>query len=1002
MAAITITQLENAALDVAHIAELATSSELTATDRLGNTKNTMAGALAEYPNAYANAAAAAASAALAAAERTEAEAAQTAAEAARDAAIAGAFATWPTTAAGIGSGVQGVASLVGGSGGTNGTFALAFASGTQVIEPAGNFVVAGGIVTQVTITYAGYYSAGTPTLSFAASAGLTGASATAVMAANTAVNEYFCVPSAVAGEAAIVYRNLAGVATEIIRTPSIVGVLAMDSFHARATATAAEAAAMVRVKKLELFGADPTKFYSLKYLFWKDSGTRINITVVQHTDDAGTGAVDVCSYSISTTAYTGPVELTMAAVGGSGITGTVVIDFTDPTAMTVNSPSSSAAMYQRRAINPKCIVNGTARTANLNVVIHAALNTNSTLTTGLKLPFSDEMDTDYLRKVVKGIWLYGVDKTHDYILSVFDITDLGATCRLRATIHDLTLAADACAFSLTNSSADLATFIPTIPTSIKLTDATVTPKTQIYAVLDLDTSDAITGAGNITSTTMAQAGIHVASLYPAELTADYLDRDHWHEVIPVGAGQTYTTLRTAVESLYVGVGDARCNRSHYHHRILIDLVDDATYDATYLTVPEFVEVRGNGVGRTFIEKENEDTDALLEAHYDTKFRDLTIISDTLVEYCIHSDNSNVKSIGGVAQNRRLSQSFKRMVLRGGATQNGWLFGCGISSGQTILMDDVVLEHLNPSVSQAALGVHNTGPTISVPDVPLSYKPPLLDLRRVRSPDSTTVALYLQSLGAGAVARCVLGNCSFSLVQQAVASGELDTDLAASRYEWEIGGVYSGPILQSDADMLVLGTTAGQTPTGTAAALIFGTTDELGRGDKWIKTGTTKSLGARLGDCSSVNKTLTIGGQTHTFNADHTAQSNATLIAAINASLTTYPVAEVNIQYEIYPDTGYTRRMLNSTGATIAAGKFVKRTGANTIALADGTDDIYGFVYRSILNGLAGNVVVSKRIHGAYITGAAGDGKFGVTAGLLDYGAATKVGYVCASIVNLYP
>lgn len=46
MSAITVTDLNNAKLDVDHIAAIATSSSLTATDRLGGTKNTIAGMLA--------------------------------------------------------------------------------------------------------------------------------------------------------------------------------------------------------------------------------------------------------------------------------------------------------------------------------------------------------------------------------------------------------------------------------------------------------------------------------------------------------------------------------------------------------------------------------------------------------------------------------------------------------------------------------------------------------------------------------------------------------------------------------------------------------------------------------------------------------------------------------------------------------------------------------------------------------------------------------------------
>jgi len=53
MPAITITDLNNAKSDVDHIAALATSPALTATDRLGNVKKTMAGALADLAGSQA-------------------------------------------------------------------------------------------------------------------------------------------------------------------------------------------------------------------------------------------------------------------------------------------------------------------------------------------------------------------------------------------------------------------------------------------------------------------------------------------------------------------------------------------------------------------------------------------------------------------------------------------------------------------------------------------------------------------------------------------------------------------------------------------------------------------------------------------------------------------------------------------------------------------------------------------------------------------------------------
>lgn len=199
--------------------------------------------------------AAAADVALTHADVSLADAARIASEAARDAAIAGSILTWPTTAAGIGPGIAGVTSIVAGSGGANGTFALAYSGGTQVLAPVGVFTVAGGALVSVIITYPGYYSAGTPTLSFAASAGLTGASATAVMAANTPVNGFFTVPSALAVEAVLLYKNVAGVATLQKSYPSSA---AIPTFKGALTA----GAAMSSVQEAGVYYLTPSAGYT--------------------------------------------------------------------------------------------------------------------------------------------------------------------------------------------------------------------------------------------------------------------------------------------------------------------------------------------------------------------------------------------------------------------------------------------------------------------------------------------------------------------------------------------------------------------------------------------------------------------------------------------------------------------------------------------------------------------------------------------------------------------
>lgn len=85
---LTVADLDNAKLDVEHIAEIANSPEPTSTDRMGQIKETIAGLSAHFPNAYDDAVAAAASAATAQGAANAAVAAQGASELARDQALA--------------------------------------------------------------------------------------------------------------------------------------------------------------------------------------------------------------------------------------------------------------------------------------------------------------------------------------------------------------------------------------------------------------------------------------------------------------------------------------------------------------------------------------------------------------------------------------------------------------------------------------------------------------------------------------------------------------------------------------------------------------------------------------------------------------------------------------------------------------------------------------------------------------------------------------------------
>jgi len=121
---------------------------------------------------------------------TEADRATNAANAAE-----GSKEIYASTADALSNGVYALDSLVAGSGGTDGTFALAFSGGAGS-GAAGWFTVVSGAISAYEITARGRGYTSAPTVSFAASSGLTGASATAVIAANRDVGQSFLLRSA--------------------------------------------------------------------------------------------------------------------------------------------------------------------------------------------------------------------------------------------------------------------------------------------------------------------------------------------------------------------------------------------------------------------------------------------------------------------------------------------------------------------------------------------------------------------------------------------------------------------------------------------------------------------------------------------------------------------------------------------------------------------------------------------------------------------------------------
>lgn len=153
-------------------------------------------------------------------EAVEAETGAVAAESGANASVANATSYYPGARSHVPQGATvGAGSVIsGGSGGTNGTFALAFTGGNFAVNPTGTFTVAGGALTAVTITGPGLYVGGSiskPTLSFTASTGLTGAAGDFTTRFLRAAGEYYLTEHASDPLYVALFQNQANAAVEV-------------------------------------------------------------------------------------------------------------------------------------------------------------------------------------------------------------------------------------------------------------------------------------------------------------------------------------------------------------------------------------------------------------------------------------------------------------------------------------------------------------------------------------------------------------------------------------------------------------------------------------------------------------------------------------------------------------------------------------------------------------------------------------------------------------------
>lgn len=775
------------------------------------------------------------------------------------------------------------------------------------------------------------------------------------------------------------------------------------------------------LKNFELYGIDPSKKYYLKNFI--NNGTTLTIIFSKVDYDGVSNSVDVCNIVVAPS--TGLVELTLTSLNSSGITGTVIVDFGNSGATWLVGNGS----YELSGIRQDKLFDSTAKSSRIFKIVSDA-QASGVFTPGWKKPFDDGVTNDMLRQFVKKLEIFNGNPKHQYIISRVNKT----TSYARIWIKDLTSNIDQIAqFTITSP------VIANLPSKIKayaLYNATPSLQMPTYAVIEVDWTKWTSGIEQ-TYTTFATAGIHADNVYTPEESEVFLKDDSSKFTINVGidAECDYATLDDAINAItlennvaggtYSGPffkGMSHLTSPKWAGKIKLltsgeapKTIDGITYTDCFgcsgLFLPEFIILEGRGKNKTLIYNTNT-SKPTLQPCVDHKLFDLSVYwnggdgSEGQSQYCLHIDPAAyvLSDMPGV---KRMIHH-RNVELIGGPLLNKRLLGSGVYGGTHFIREGCSAKSLNPSYSTYAILHHNTSVVRNNRPATLIEKGCSCDIERYSQ-------LHLQSLGTGYRNTMLLDNVNYSQIQ--IDNIGDYADIARNRREWDLIGNYDGPIAIYDDGMVVLATTAGQTVTGTAASILFGEIDELGRGNKCVKEGASypsgsfldTSLAARLGDCSSSALTLTIGGQTATLNLNYTGMTNAAILTSINTSLTLYPLSIINISLEEYPKLGFTKRMQNTSGSIIGnpttvnpgRGVFVKRTGLLTISLASDGDEIYGWCPRPINNNDWGIVVIGKRFWSAFISGATTGGtlftpivgKFGVgSGGVYSASATTKIGY----------
>lgn len=228
-------------------------------------------------------------------------------------------------------------------------------------------------------------------------------------------------------------------------------------------------------------------------------------------------------------------------------------------------------------------------------------------------------------------------------------------------------------------------------------------------------------------TEFADSGIKRSKVRkPVQVLNDYRYAGY-AEVIEAGAGHTFATARSAVESTYdapIAPDEDQvpptCRRASADHRIAVDLDVGDDFAMTNLWLPHNVSLIGRHPEGTFVRKEDDRPLPMIQAFGSSDIKGFTIINETdtvqygsataIGQYSIHNDPNGRFSIADATgrSNYRQIQNIEHMRFIGGVAQNAAFYGSGLGPGRFRVAHCDFLS-LNPNRTNPLIAAHDVEP-----------------------------------------------------------------------------------------------------------------------------------------------------------------------------------------------------------------------------------------------------------------------------------------------------